>query len=73
MGALDWRASAVAMWIAQISSVVAVAWWSQAGAVPLTLRKLWGALAVLLAAQTLPPHQAPSSSTEPVAHTRPSL
>ena len=51
MGALDWRASAVAMWCAQASSVLAVAVFSRGGAVPLTLPRLWAALAVLFAAQ----------------------
>jgi len=51
MGALDWRASALAMWSAQASSLLVVAAWSQGGAVPLSLRKLWGALAMLFASQ----------------------
>ena len=32
MGALDWRTSAVAMWVAQAASVVLVALWSGWGA-----------------------------------------
>lgn len=50
-GALDWRASAIAMWAAQASSLITVGIWSQGGAVTLSLRRLWAALAVLFAAQ----------------------
>ena len=53
MGALDWGASATAMVFAQASSVLAVALWSGMGARPLTLNKLWGALAVLFATQVI--------------------
>ena len=51
MGALDWRASAGAMVAAQITSVALVGYWSRLGQVPLTLNRLWGALAALFAVQ----------------------
>ena len=53
MGALDWRASAAAMWAAQLSAVSLVAIWSQRGARPLSLNQLWSALAVLFVVQIL--------------------
>jgi Na+-driven multidrug efflux pump len=51
MGALDWRASAIAMWAAQGCSVLVMAAWSQGFARPLSLNKLWAALATLFATQ----------------------
>ena len=50
-GALDWKASAVAMWVAQACSVLVIGVWSQGGTTTLSLRRLWGALALLFAAQ----------------------
>ena len=51
MGALDWRASAAAMWSAQISCLVAIGVWSRGGARALTLNRLWASLAILFAVQ----------------------
>ena len=51
MGALDWRASAVAMWVAQVVAVALIAFWSRGGALALSLNQLWGALACLFAVQ----------------------
>lgn len=53
MGALDWRSTAAAMWIAQSISVALIAFWSGFGARPLTLNRLWAALAALFATQIL--------------------
>lgn len=52
MGALDWRASAAAMVLAQGCTLLLVAVWSGGGARILALNELWGALAVLFAVQT---------------------
>jgi hypothetical protein len=51
MGALDWRASAGAMVLAQVSTLVLVGLWSGGGKRVLQLNELWGALAVLFAVQ----------------------
>ena len=53
MGALDWRASAAAMWAAQLTAVSLVATWSRRGARVLSLNQLWSALAVLFVVQIL--------------------
>ena len=51
MGALDWGASAVAMWSAQLSCLATVLLLSRGGRQVLTLQALWASLAVLFTAQ----------------------
>ena len=51
MGALDWGASAVSMWVAQLSCVASIAVWSERGARALTLNNLWSTLFLLFAVQ----------------------
>ena len=51
MGALDWRASAGAMVLAQAATLGIVTAWSGGGARILALTELWGALAILFAVQ----------------------
>ena len=51
MGALDWGASAIAMWSAQLSCLATVLVFSRGGRQVLTLQALWASLAVLFTAQ----------------------
>ena len=51
MGALDWSASAVSMWSAQLSCLLTVLIFSRGGRRVLSLQALWASLAVLFAAQ----------------------
>ena len=51
MGSLDWGASAVSMWVAQLSCVASIAVWSERGARALTLNNLWSTLFLLFAVQ----------------------
>ena len=53
MGALDWRASAGAMVLAQASTLLLVAVWSGGGKRVLALNELWAALAILFAVQIM--------------------
>ena len=50
-GPLDWGASAVSMWVAQLSCVASIAVWSERGARALTLNNLWSTLFLLFAVQ----------------------
>ena len=51
MGALDWSASAVAMWAAQLGCLLTVLLFSRGGTRVLSLNDLWTSLAVLFTMQ----------------------
>ena len=49
--ALDWRASAGSMWLAQGTTLLLVTLWGGGGARILSLNELWSALALMFFAQ----------------------